>query len=61
MNVAKRLTSVRHGGLYDGEAVVMMYDENHEPESHIGGEILITWIFAISLVAVILVIVGMAG
>ena len=54
------LKFIDNGGLYDGEAVVMIYDENHNPEKHIAGEILITWIFAISLVAVLLLVVGMA-
>ncbi len=38
----------------------MVYDENHEPEKHIAGEIAITWIFALSLVGVILFIIGLA-
>ena len=38
----------------------MIYDENHEPEKHIVGEIVITWIFAFSLVGVILFIISLA-
>ena len=46
------------GGLSDGEAIVMIYDENHEPQTPKAGEIAITWIFAICLVCIILFVVG---
>ena len=41
----------------------MIYDVNHDHdiEKHISGEILITWIFGISLVGVILLVIGMAA
>ena len=38
----------------------MHYDENHEPERHIAGEIAVTWIVAFCLVGVILFIIGLA-
>jgi hypothetical protein len=38
----------------------MVYDENHEPEKQIAGEIVWIWIFAASLVAVLLLAIGMA-
>ncbi len=38
----------------------MFYDENHEPEKHTSGEVAITWIFALSMIGVILFIVGLA-
>ena len=38
----------------------MIYDENHEPEKHIVGEIIITWIFALGSVGVILFIISLA-
>ncbi len=48
------------GASYVSEAVAMVYDENHDPEKHIAGEILVTRIFAISLVAVLLIIISLA-
>ncbi len=50
----------RLGVSYVSEAVAMVYDENHEPEKHIAGEIVWTWIFAASLVAVLLLAIAMA-
>ncbi len=49
------------GVSYVSEAVAMVYDENHEPEKHIAGEIVWTWIFAASLVVVLLLAIDMAN
>ncbi len=38
----------------------MMYDENHNPEKLLVQEVVLTWIFGISLVGVLLFIVSMA-
>ena len=38
----------------------MIYDEKHEPEKHIAGEIAATWIFALSLVGIVLFIISLA-
>ena len=36
----------------------MIYDENHNPEISVSKEIAGTWIFAISLVGVVLFVLG---
>ncbi len=36
----------------------MIYDENHDPEMSVSKEIAGTWIFAISLVGVVLFVLG---
>ncbi len=51
---------VNTGGPHGGEAVLMIYDEEHEPVKHMAGEVAITWIFAVSLVGVILFVIGLA-
>lgn len=40
----------------------MIYDENHDHdiERHPSGEIACTWVFAISLIGVLLLVLGMA-
>ncbi len=42
----------------NGEAVAMIYDENHDPEISVSKEIAGTWIFAISLVGLVLIVLG---
>jgi len=41
------------------ETVAMIYDENHDPEISVAKEIAGTWIFAISLVGVVLFVLGL--
>ncbi len=36
----------------------MIYDENHDPEISVSKEIADTWTFAISLVGVLLIVLG---
>ncbi len=39
----------------------MMYNENHEPEQNIAGrEIAITWVFALSFIGIVLLVIGLA-
>ncbi len=38
----------------------MAYDENHNPEKLLNQEVVLTWVFSLSLVAVLLLIIGMA-
>ncbi len=38
----------------------MVYDENHNPEKLLTQEVVLTWVFCVSLVAVLLLIIGMA-
>ena len=55
-----RLQFVNTGSPHGGEPVLVNDDENHESVKHIAGEIAITWIFALSLVGVILFIISLA-
>ncbi len=55
-----RLQFVNTGGPHGGEAVLTVYDEEHEPVKHMVGEVAITWILTVSLVGVILFVIGLA-
>jgi len=44
--------------LLSSEAFAMTYDENRDPEIGVFKEIVCNWIFAISLVGVVLYVVG---
>lgn len=39
----------------------MIYDEDHNPEKNIVGEVVGTWVFALCLVAVVLLVIGWLG
>ena len=45
--------------LPNSEAVAMIYDENHDPEISVPREIAGAWIFAISLVGVVFIVLGL--
>ncbi len=45
--------------LLNSEAVAMIYDDNHDPEISVSKEIAGTWIFAFSLVGVVLIVLGL--
>lgn len=41
------------------EAIVMIYDENHNLEKNVVGEVVYTWVFALCLIGVVLLVIAL--
>lgn len=47
------------GATLVSEAVAMIYDEDHNLEKNVVGEVVCTWVFALCLVGVVLLVIGL--